>query len=438
MNVLLLGSGGREHALAWKLSKSSEISKIYVFPGNDGMRNNEKVELLKKTEGELLDFISQKAKELNVSLVIVGPENLLEMGVVDRLEKEGIPVLGPSQEAAKLESSKIFSKEFMRKNNIPTAKSEGYHSYEDAIEGLKKWDINLGVAIKADELAAGKGVVVTSDIDKAHETLFDFMKNPDCSVKTKSILIEQKLFGKEVSAFALCDGKEFVVLGYACDYKRVGDGDTGANTGGMGGYSPKSWPSDKCKKTIENAIFSPVLKGMAEKGTPFKGILFAGLMIKEDEPSVIEFNVRFGDPEAQILMPLIEWDVLPVFMAAAKGELSSISETDITMNPQTAVHVVLASQGYPSLDSKGMFLGQPIKLPLSNTQVELKEDKLEKCFLFLAGVKNNKEGELVNSGGRVLGLTALGDDLSFAREKAYEALKKISFDGAHWRSDIGL
>jgi phosphoribosylamine--glycine ligase len=436
MKVLILGSGGREHAMAWKVAQSKLANAIYCLPGNDGMTFIEKVS---KIPGSVSDIplIVSKAKELSIDLVIVGPEDPLSLGVTDALEKEGIKVFGPSKEAAKLEASKVFSKNFMLENDIPTAKSFSCDSYESAMKVLDSWDFNSGVVIKADELAAGKGVVVTSSEAEARKTLFDFMKNPDCTVKASKVLIEEKLSGKEVSAFAICDGENFISLGYACDYKRVGDKDQGPNTGGMGGYSPKNWPEDATKKFIEERVFKRVLQGMSRRGFPYKGFLFAGLMIDGPSVKVIEFNVRMGDPETQILLPLVEGDLVPTLFAAAKGEITKLGNSAISLRSETSVHIVMTSKGYPSIDGTQMLLNQPISYPVGLIPGEEGIDFSDK-FLFLAGAKKNKDQVLVNSGGRVLGVTAIGSDLKEARESAYAILSQISFDGAHFRRDIGL
>lgn len=419
MKILLLGSGGREHALAWKMSRSPLVDKIYVLPGSDGIAMLDKIECV---SGDAL-YISQKIKP---DLVVVGPEKPMADGVVDQLEAAGFAVLGPSQAAAQLETSKIFSKQFMAANKIPTAQSVFCDSYDDALTAVRNWDMAKGIVIKADGLAAGKGVVVTHDRAEAEATLYDFMKNPACTVKSSRILLEEKLTGREVSAFALCDGKNFIPLGYACDYKRVNDGDEGPNTGGMGGYAPKGWPSDAVRAFVNEKVFARVLDGMQKRGTPFKGILFAGLMIDGDKVNVIEFNVRFGDPEAQILMPLFEGDIVPLFLAAAQGKLANAAAPK--QIEKTAVHVVMVSEGYPDTAGEGMKLGERIDMPTSTN---------DNAFLFIAGAKK-KDGIWTNAGGRVLGVTALGATLDEARRNAYGEIAKIKFNGAHWRKDIGI
>lgn len=421
--VLLLGAGGREHALAWKMAREPMVARIVVVPGSDGIASLDKVTCIAGR-----DALSV-AREIRADLVVVGPEKPLSEGIVDRLESEGFAVFGPSQRAAQLESSKIFAKEFMVEAGIKTAGFVVCDDYPAAEAALKVWDVaGQGVVIKADGLAAGKGVVVTHDRALAEKTLYDFMVNPDCAVKTKRLLLEKKLAGREVSAFALCDGRDFLTVGYACDYKRVGDGDAGPNTGGMGGYSPRGWPSDAARATVERDIFRRVVDGMKRRGTPFKGVLFAGLMIDGDDVNVIEFNTRFGDPETQILLPLIENDIVPLFDAAARGCLAG--HGPLVFKKDASVHVVMVSGGYPETLGTGLRLGEKISFP------EKMLSSNDNAFLFMAGTRC-KDGVWTNEGGRVLGITALAGDIEGARKCAYEAIGHIHFNGAHWRKDIG-
>lgn len=428
-SVLLLGGGGREHALAWKIAQSPDVARLYALPGNDGMAALSKVSCIAGDPANAA-FVVEKAQELKIDLVMVGPEKPLAAGVVDALEKAGIAVLGPVKAAAQLESSKIFAKEFMSEFGIPTAPFRVCNSYAEALETLKLWPVETrGVVIKADGLAAGKGVVVTHDRAEAEKTLHDFMLNPDCQVKSERILLEEKLAGREVSAFALCDGNTFQPLGYVCDYKRVRDGDQGPNTGGMGGYAPREWPSSKARRFVNEKIFAPVIKGMQDRGTPYRGILFAGLMVEGDDVKVIEFNTRFGDPETQILMPLIENDIVPLFARAAAGMLQT---EKVNLRESAAVHVVMASEGYPETFGNGMVLGQRIDLPEAMLSHSVNDNDL----LFVMGAKKRDTG-WTNEGGRVLGVTALGRTTEEAREIAYRAIEGIRFNGAHWRKDIG-
>ncbi len=417
LTVLLLGSGGREHALAWKMAQSPLVEKIHVLPGNPGMATQ---------DGRIVCVsgnIDRIAQELEPDLVVIGPEKPMAEGVVDRLEASGFTVLGASQAAAQLESSKIFSKEFMQAEGIPTAHAVICNSYDAAVAALKTWDVeDKGVVIKADGLAAGKGVVVTKDRAEAGQTLHAFMVDAGHPVKAERVLLEETLHGREVSAFALCDGERHLPFGYICDHKRVFDGNKGPNTGGMGAFSSKDWPSPAARAFIDEKIFAATLRGMQKRGAPFKGILFAGLMVDGDDVNVIEFNVRLGDPETQALLPLIESDIVPLFLAAAKGDLSNCAAPKIA--DETSVHIVMTSAGYPAKDMK---LGETITIsPVTNDNTQV----------FFAGVAA-RDGAFVNSGGRVLGVTAKGKTLEAARRQAYARIKNISFNGAHWRRDIG-
>ena len=424
MNVLVIGTGGREHALAWRLAEDQKVSKVTVCPGNPGMLKTAGINVVSDCKAEP-ESILGLAQELKPDLIVIGPEAVLAKGVTDLLEAHGFAVYGPSQAAAELETSKIFSKQVMADNNVPTASSKAYQGYESAMADLDNWDFDRGVVLKSDALAEGKGVVVTHDRAEAESVLYDFMVNPEVSVKTDSILIEEKLVGKEASAFALCDGDDYFFLGVACDYKRVGNGDEGPNTGGMGGYSPKTWPGPVVEEKVRTQVVEPMLKGMKARGTPFKGTLFVGFMVDEQDISVIEFNVRFGDPETQILMPMVQGSFYDLLYACATGKLAEM-QPDVSLSDLYSVHVVLASGGYPSIDASPLDTG-------NNIEVNGTFD--EDCHLFYAGVKENN-GQLVNSGGRVLGLTALGESLTEARAKAYANFGKISLKGAHWRTDI--
>jgi phosphoribosylamine---glycine ligase len=428
MNILIIGSGGREHAFSQRLSLDPIDHKIIVLPGNEGMKSVKGVTAL-IGESAKLDHVLTVIEKYAVELVVIGPEAPLASGMADELKQRGIATIGPKAQAAKLESSKAFSKDFMKKYNIPTARYETYHSYEGAMEGLSSWDMEQGIAIKVDGLAAGKGVVVTNDLDCAKKALHDFMVNPEVNIKTNTIVIEEKLEGKEVSYFAFCHGENFLEAGFACDHKRLKDGDQGPNTGGMGGYTPLHFPTDSDKKFIRNEIVKPTLKGMIKEGTPYEGILFVGLMVTDTGPKVIEYNVRFGDPEAQILLPLIEGNLSVVLKAMACGEYSETLKNDFKIKEEFAHHVVMTSKGYPSIDKTPMLTGQQIHIPsdaLKNNQ-----------FLYYAGVKGGDENQLVNSGGRVLGVTTVGTDMSKITEETYSAIRQIQFEGAHWREDIG-
>ncbi|MBT6325487.1 MAG: phosphoribosylamine--glycine ligase [Bdellovibrionales bacterium] len=427
MNLLIIGSGAREHALAWKLGQSQKVEQIYVIPGNPGMKSPKITPI---TEGKIENnYIQSFINKKNVNLTIIGPEGPLASGIVDYLEKLNIPVFGPTKDGAKLESSKIFAKKFMNEFEIPTAKYKVYHSYHHAIEGLKEWDISQGIVIKADQLAQGKGVVVTEKLTEAKETIWNFFENPNCKIKCSSILIEEKLIGKEVSAFAICDGTNFIPIGYACDYKRLKNNNLGPNTGGMGCYTPTNWPSSSQKKYIEQEVFFKVMNGMQKLNIPFKGILFAGLIINENSINVIEFNVRFGDPEAQVLMPIIKKDLLPYLQGSISGNLDTLDKK-IVDDSLHAVHIVMTSDGYPTIDNTPMNL----KNIISN-KTNLNHD--EQTHLFYSGVKL-KGKNLVNSGGRVLGVTGISESFDEARIIAYKNINNITFNGSYFRTDIGI
>jgi phosphoribosylamine--glycine ligase len=432
VNILLLGGGGREHALAWKIARSDIAENLVVLPGNDGIAQLDKTTCISGPVDDV-DLVLKTAAEIKADLIVIGPEQPLASGMTDVLEEAGYCVFGPTRAAAQLESSKAFAKNFMEQYDIPTARFAEYDDYDKALAGLQGWDVSAGVAIKADALAGGKGVVVTNDRVTAEKTLYEFMVDPECTVKTEKIVIEQQLFGKEVSAFAICDGKRFVTLGYACDYKRVHNFDEGPNTGGMGGYTPQGWPNEKTRQFIETNVFQKTLDGMAKEGKPFKGVLFAGLMIDGDEVNVIEFNTRFGDPETQILMPLITKDLVPVLHDAACGKLPNSRDQGASLIPddQTAVHVVMVSGGYPTTDSTPMLLNQTMEIP--QEIISPKNDNTPLVFIAGAEIQNDI---WINIGGRVVGITATGSDLETARKAAYDVVEHIHFTGAHYRTDI--
>lgn len=432
MTILVLGSGGREHALGVRLSKDETVKTVYVLPGNPGMDGDEKIISLPSIDLFNYNSVLKAAEDLKPNLIIIGPEKPLVEGLTDLLEANGFMVFGPSKKAAEIEGSKIFSKSIMNKYAIPTALSKNYYDYDTVIKALSTWDFNKGIVIKSDSLAAGKGVVVTHSRQEAEKTIFDFMKNPKCKVKTEKLLIEEKLTGKELSSFALCDGKTFQIIGNICDYKTLKEKGKGPNTGGMGCCRPVNWPSKKILETIKTKVFEPLLKGMEKEGIPYKGVLFAGLMINKEEVKVIEFNARFGDPEAQVLLPLLEGNLSSSLLAAAKGDLKNTKP--LNLSTKQGVHIVLSSKGYPNLDDTPMDLGHVINFP---EKLILDRQKKDPNFLFLSGVSKNTNGQLVNTGGRVLGLSAFAGTLKQARIQAYKAIKEITFFGAYYRKDIG-
>lgn len=427
MKVLILGSGGREHALAWKLSRSSKVEQVIVCPGNPGMEITPKVKTTKLSWKEKDNFINQ-VEQIDPDYVVIGPEDPLANGVSDWLRENNIPVVGPSAKAAKLESSKIFAKNFMQKYGIPTAAFKTVGSVEEGHIYLESLPMEKGIVVKADALAGGKGVVVTDKLDLAKNAVYDFLDNKNCSISTNEILFEEMLHGKELSAFALCDGSNYITLGYACDYKRVFDNDLGPNTGGMGGYLPQGWPSESVKKKIDE-VFKKTLLGMEREGNSFNGFLFVGLMIENDEINVIEYNVRMGDPETQILMPTLNIDLNDYLQKVATGKLNKT--IDVSPKKKSCVHIVLTSEGYPSIDKTPLNTDNPISYP-----VEYNDPSDENIHLFFAGVNKNNNNELVNSGGRVMGVSAVGSTTEEAKELAYSQIKNFNFKGMHYRQDI--
>jgi phosphoribosylamine--glycine ligase len=431
MRVVILGQGGREHALAWRLSLEESVEEILVMPGNPGMDMTPKVSCLPV----YLDVgagLVKVIKAMNPDLVVVGPEGPLCLGIVDLLEQADISVFGPTKEAAKLEGSKIFSKEFMSEAGIPTADFQSFDDIKTALSFVNQIPWKTGAVVKADGLASGKGVIVAQSNDEIKNAVKSLMETHDYGIKASRIIIEERLKGRELSVFALCDGTDFLTLGLARDYKRLQDGDLGPNTGGMGCMTPETSPSKQWLEDVETRVFAPVLESFQNKGTPFKGVLFAGLMVDEDESyKVLEFNVRFGDPETQTLLPLIEGDFSQVLLACAKGELKGAKEL-IELADKRSVHVVMASNGYPGVEGQKLSLGHDISFEdtlLTHNEVG--------SYGFMAGVKRSSDGHLVNSGGRVLGITSVAPTLKEAREHVYEALKKVQFEGAQWRKDIG-
>jgi phosphoribosylamine--glycine ligase len=426
MKVLILGSGGREHAMAWKLSKNAKISEVLVMPGNSGMSMTPKVNNTKGSWKNKDSFL-KTVRGLEPSYVIIGPEAPLADGVSDWLREVNIPVVGPSSKAAELEASKVFAKKFMSRNNIPTADYKIVSTVKEGHEYLDSLNFDNGIVVKADALAGGKGVVVTKDLEVAKKTTLDFLENKQCQVKTDEILFETRLDGKELSAFALCSGENYATLGYVCDYKRVFENDQGPNTGGMGGYLPTDWPSLAIKDEIDS-IISKTLAGMKKEGREFSGFLFVGLMIEGSDINVIEYNVRMGDPETQILLPLLDERFDDVLEKVASGKLTE--NLDLSPIEKSCVHIVLTSGGYPSTDGTPLDLNNSIIYP-----AEYHDSSNENLQLFFAGV-DQRNDSLVNSGGRVLGLSAVAKTTEEARAMAYKHIKAFKFKGMHYRKDI--
>lgn len=416
MRVLVLGSGGREHALAWMAARSPLVDEVICAPGNEGMRDDARLAPVELSD---LDAIVKLAREERADLVIVGPEAPLAAGVVDRLDAAGIAAFGPSAEAAQLESSKLFAKEFMARHGVPTA---GHEVFDDADAAERHVEARGGdCVVKADGLAAGKGVFVCSEVDAARGAISEIMRDRRFGGAGARVLIEDRLVGEEVSYYAIGDGRSFVPLGSAQDFKRALDGDEGENTGGIGSYSPVPFVDAKLEQRIVDEIVRPVFEGMRAEGRPFRGVLYAGLMIADGDPYVIEFNVRFGDPETQALMFRLGSDLVPVLRDAAAGRIDADAAFDWG---DPTVCVVLSSEGYP----RGYDTGLPIEGLAPS-------DEGNAVKVFHAGTRL-EGGRPVTAGGRVLGVTARGGSLAGARADAYAAIERISWPGMQFRRDI--
>jgi phosphoribosylamine--glycine ligase len=428
MKVLVIGSGGREHAIAWKLAQSALVEKVFLVPGNVGVSKENKVECIDISTSDF-SRIYEFSKENKVQFVVVGPDQALADGAIDFFQSKGILAFGPRKDAAQIEWSKGFSKTLMKEAGIPTAKYEIFSQFAEAKKFLQEVSWGDGWVVKADGLALGKGVVVCTDREEAISVAQEFLEKNAHGAAGKTIVIEERLLGREVSHFALCDGTSAVTLGFACDYKRIFDGDQGPNTGGMGAYSPADWIPADTQNKVENEIVAPMMKILKSKGREYRGVLFSGLMITKSGPKVIEFNARFGDPETQCLLPLIDEDLLPWLMASAKGDLQGMGRSEILKKSLCSVHVVLAAEGYPVSPVKGDF----VEIPLENLQ-SLQPQQTPK--IFTAGIAK-KEDRWITNGGRVLGVTALASIREKARKSAYELVEKVRFRGSQRRSDVG-
>ena len=427
MNILIVGSGGREHALAWKLAQSPRAERIFVAPGNAGTASeNENIENVPIKEHNVPALV-QFAQENRIGLTVVGPEVPLCVGIVDAFEAEGLRIFGPNKSAAELEGSKIFCKKILRKGAVPTANHHAFTRGGDAIDFLKgdrttpKRD--APIVVKADGLAAGKGVFVCDNSTEAIEAIQRITKDREFGSAGDTIILEDRLLGEEASVLAITDGKTIVTLQPAQDHKAAFDGDTGPNTGGMGAYSPAPIVNDASLHWIEEHILVQTVHALNNNGTPFKGVLYAGLMMTKQGPKVLEYNVRFGDPECQPLLMRLKTDLLDVFEATIDGTLDRLEP--LVWDTRSAVCVVMASKGYPGEYEKGFpisGLDEAAKVP--NTKV------------FHAGTAMSESGEIVTNGGRVLGVTGLGDSVAEAKLAAYAAVKCIRWDGAWCRTDI--
>jgi len=425
MKILLIGGGGREHAMVWKLAQSQRARKMWCAPGNAGIAgeklaaNGDPVECV-NIGAEELPKLLLFAQEQGVDLTVVGPDNPLGMGIVDMFQANGLKIWGPNQKAAQFESSKVFSQEFMERHGIPTARS-GTFSCPDAAKTFAA-TVHGRCAVKADGLALGKGVLICENVEEANAAIEQVMIAKAFGDAGQHIVIQEFLEGTEVSLHALCDGTTTKLFPTSQDHKRALDGDEGLNTGGMGTYSPAPFLSDAELEEVAARILGPWLKGCQAENIDFRGMIYPGVMLTKDGPKVLEFNARFGDPETQVYLMRLENDLVDLFEACVDGTLD---QHTLSWSPKSAVCVVMASGGYPEAYEKGKAISG-----ISDA------DALDGVKVFHAGSKL-AAGEVVTSGGRVLGVTAMGDDLTSARNTAYAAVKQIHFDGAHVRTDIG-
>lgn len=419
MKVLIVGSGGREHAIAWKVAQSKKVDKIYCAPGNAGI--SEVAECVPIGAMEF-DKLVAFAKEKEIDLTVIGMDDPLVGGIVDAFEKEGLRVFGPRKNAAILEGSKAFSKDLMKKYNIPTAAYETFTDPEKALEYLET--AKMPIVLKADGLALGKGVLICQTLEEAKEGVKTLMMDKKFGSAGDEIVIEEFMTGREVSVLSFVDGNIVKIMSSAQDHKRAKDGDQGLNTGGMGNFSPSPFYTKEVDEFCKKYIYQATVDAMKAEGRPFKGVIFFGLMLTPDGPKVLEYNARFGDPEAQVVLPRLENDIVDVFEACIDGTLD---EVDLKFdNDRATVCVILASDGYPVEYKKGF--------PIEGLEKFKGKDDY---YVFHSGTKFNENGQIVTNGGRVLGVTATGKDLKEARKKAYEATEWISFENKYMRHDIG-
>lgn len=416
MKVLVVGGGGREHALVWKLAQSPRVDKVYCAPGNVGIAGMaECVDIKVDDIDGLLDFVKYNW----IDLTVVGPEAPLTIGIVDAFVKEGRRICGPDKVGAQFEGSKVFAKDFMRKHGIPTAEYKKFTSYKQAEDYVRLK--GAPIVVKADGLAAGKGVIVAETVEEATDALKMIMKDKAFGEAGSRIVVEQCLRGEEASFIILTDGETVVPLATSQDHKQIFDGDKGPNTGGMGAYSPAPIVDESLQKVVMETVIAPMMKGLKRERINFRGVMYVGLMICGGKPYVLEYNCRFGDPEAQPILMRLESDLFELLKATAEGKLKDVR---VTWKDEAAICVVLASKGYPGSYDKGAVIKG-----LDSFK------KSKDVMVFHAGTKL-KGGEVVTSGGRVLGVTALGKDIKTAKDNVYKAIEKISFEGMQYRKDI--
>ena len=417
MKVLIVGSGGREHAIAWSVAKSDKVDKIYCAPGNAGIAEYAECVNIGAME---FDKLVQFAKEKEIDLTVIGMDDPLVAGVVDAFEAEGLRVFGPNKAAAILEGSKAFSKDLMKKYNIPTAAYENFDNPEDALAYLET--AKFPIVLKADGLALGKGVLICNTLEEAKDGVKSIMMDKKFGTAGNTMVIEEFMTGREVSVLSFVDGKTIKTMTSAQDHKRAKDGDEGLNTGGMGTFSPSPFYTKEVEEFCEKYVYQATVDAMREEGREFKGIIFFGLMLTEDGPKVLEYNARFGDPETQVVLPRMKTDIVDVFEACIDGTLDTI---ELEFEDNAAVCVVLASEGYPLAYEKGFEI----------TGLE-EFKKHDGYYCFHAGTKW-QDGKIVTNGGRVLGVTAKGADLKEARANAYKATEWVQFANKYKRNDIG-
>ena len=418
MKVLIVGSGGREHTLVWKLKQSKKIQKIYCAPGNGGMTRAAKCINLKADNVKGLANFATRNK---INLTIVGPEQPLALGIADEFRRRKLKIFGPEKRAARLESSKVFAKEFMQKYRIPTAPFVAFDNQTDAIGFVK--GVEYPVVVKADGLAAGKGVMIVKNFNDACRAIEDVFERRKFGKAGKRIIIESCLQGQEVSVMALTDGKTIVPLLPSQDHKQALEGDKGPNTGGMGAFCPAGFITSEIMDKINESILRPTLAGLRNDNTPYQGVIYAGIMLTKDGPKVLEYNCRFGDPETQAVLPLLKSDLLEIMRAVANGRLAG--QPKLEWRKGTAACVIMASKGYPGKYTTGHRISG------------LKNSRSQGCYVFHAGTRRNGN-ELVTSGGRVLGVMGMDQNLKSALGKAYNLLKRIKFKGVTYRRDIGF
>ncbi len=417
MKILVIGSGGREHTLVWKIAQSPRVERVFVAPGNAGTAAIAENLDLRPTD---IEGLGKTAEKKGIDLAVVGPEAPLAAGIVEHFNSLDIPVFGPTEAAARIEASKGFARNLMEKYGIPCPKGAVFSSYREAREYLQ--ERRMPVVIKADGLAAGKGVVIAGSLAEAEKALADIMGARIFGAAGDTVVIDEYVHGREVSLIAFTDGETVSAMVPACDYKKIGDDDQGPNTGGMGSYSPPGFFSAAMTEKVTRDVLLSAVKAMAKEGIPYKGVLYAGLMITDGEPVVLEFNARFGDPETQVVLPLLKTDLVDIIMAVVEGSLDRLR---IEWSSEACVGVVMASGGYPGSYETGF--------PIQGI------DSVDKDVLvFHAGTKLGNDGDICTDGGRVLTVAGADKDIAEAREKVYDNIRRISFDGCYYRKDIAL